>query len=406
MTSEVEELLSKLDRYPADRYPAQHATAQFHLGSALLQAGATDGALDALGVAEKIFGGLGMRIEHAKSRMMIGAGCRAAGRLREAMEQFAAAAEIFTALEKPGEEAAAHYNTGLVLVESDDLAGAVDAFTAAQDIFRSAGHLTWAAAAARERGTALFNHGEAGAAVPLLEEALELASEADPAGAGAAANVLGLARLAISDAASAVEAFHIALAWHPRSVRPAEHAMVKANLALAYEAAGASAQARVTARQALSVPQAPSEVQVLAHEVLERLPGGSGADLFTVLDQAPAERREILVRDELLRWAEADPQSRIREAASWVHEQVARGAEGMDYAQTLFGALLELPPATYNLVIVALVQANGLGDEDEAERFQAVTRSAMARFPMPQWQRMAASFTAAAEQAGHRQQWK
>jgi tetratricopeptide (TPR) repeat protein len=406
MASEVDELESRLGRYPADRYPAQHATAQFHLGSALLHAGATARALEALTTAERLFADVGMRSEHAKSVMMHGAALRDAGRYGEAMRRFAVAAEVFRELEQTAEEAAAHHNRGLVLTATDDLAEAAKAFTTAQELFRAAGQPVWEAAAARERGTVLLHRGEPGAAVAVLEDAIEQSGEADPAGTGAAANVLGLARLAAGDPAAAVQAFQLALAWQPRSVRPAEHAMVKANLALAHEAGGAAAHARVTARHALGIPEAADPVRALAREVLDRLRSGTGADLFTVLDQEPAERWEIWVRDELLRWAAADPRSRTREAAAWVHEQVARGAEGVEHAQVLLGVLLELPPPAYDVVVRALVQATAAADPAEAERFQAVTGSAMARYPLPQWQRMAASFTTAAERAGADQQWR
>jgi tetratricopeptide (TPR) repeat protein len=405
VASEVAELQARLARYPADRYPAQHATAQFHLGSALLHAGDVDPALAALATAEHVFAELGMRTEHAKSLMVHGAGLRAVGRHDEAVDRFTTAAKSFTDLGQRVEAAAAQHNLGLVLADVGDLDRARPVLATARELFHDADRPSWAGAAARELGTVLLHRGDPATAVPLLEESVDLIGEADPAGTGAAANVLGLAHLALGNAAAAVDAFGRALAWHPRSVRPAEHAMVKANLALAHEAAGDRAQARLTARHALGVPEAAEPVRSLAHGVLDRLPAATGSDLFTVLDREPAERWPTWVRDELLCWIDEEPATRVGDAAVWVREQVARGVDGADPAEVLLGALLELPPPAYDAVVGALVQATAEAEPADTERFLAVTRSAMARYPLPQWQRMAATFTAAAQRAGVDQQW-
>lgn len=406
MADELAELHARLRRYPASRYPAQHATAQFHLGATRLEAGDTDGAVEALAAAERLFGELRMSTEHAKATMMLGAGLRAAGDHRQAHRRFTAAARLFKQLDRPAEEAAARYNAGLVLTESGRPAAAVQAFATAQHLFAVAGRRSWAGAAARERGRAELNRGEPRAAIALLEEAIELSGEADPAGTGAAANVQGLAQLAAGDPAAAVHAFRRALSWLPRSVRPAEHAMAKANLALAQEAAGARAHARVLARQALAVPQAAAQVRAVAQGVLDRLPTDGRSDLFTVLEGEDIGRWELLLRDELLRWIDLDPVRRRLEAASWVREQCSRGAEGVEFAQALLGALLELPPPAYQAVLDAVVRGVNTCQPEEATRFQAVTGSAMARYPLPQWHRMAAGLTAAAQQAGLDQQWR
>ena len=75
--AEQESLVDKLARYPVDRYPVQHATTQFHLGSALLHVGDTAPALEALHVARRVFARSGMRLETGKATMMLGVGLRA-----------------------------------------------------------------------------------------------------------------------------------------------------------------------------------------------------------------------------------------------------------------------------------------------------------------------------------------
>jgi tetratricopeptide (TPR) repeat protein len=405
MADEIDELVSRLARYPAARYPAQHATAQFHVGAARLQAGDVDASLEALGAASGIFGELGMRLEDAKAMMLQGAALRAVGRHGEAATVFGRAGDEFRRLDKQAEEAAALFNLGLVLAASEELTEAAKSFAAARQLFVAAGQRVWAGAAAREHGAVLVSGGDAGAAVPLLEEAVELLGAAEPAGAGAAANVLGLARLSLGQPDAAVDAFQDALGWHPRSVRPAEHAMAKANLALAHEAAGAGTHARVCARHALGVPQAPEQVRASAQQVLVREGESGVGDLFAVLDSEPVECRATWLRDELLLWTAVDAASRVTAAEGWVHEQVARGAEGVEQAELLLGVLLELPPPAYELVVDTIVRAVRRSDQTAAERFRSVTGSAMARYPLPQWQRLAATFTAAEGREGGDEQW-
>jgi len=406
MMSTTDQLRSRLERYPADRYPAQHATAQFHLGTVFLEAQQLPAALEAFDAAERLLAQVGMRLEYAKALMMQGVARRAIGETDLAEYKFASAAAVFATIGQPSELAAAHFNLGLVRVEVGDLAAASESFDTAYDGFRATGQRTWAAAAAREHGIARFTGGEPAAAIPLLEEAIELAGDADPNGAGAAANVLGLAQLAVDEPAAAMTSFRMALRWHPRSVRPAEHAMVKANLALAYEADGDQARARLTARHALIVDRAPDEVRTVAEGVLRRLPPEDDSDLFRVLDEEPVERWEIWVRDEVLRWSESGPVARNKEARRWRDQQVRRGPTGVEHATVLLSVLLEMPPPAYEAIIAALVEAAAAADPTESERFQSVMRSAMARYPLPQWQRLAASFTAAAELVGHDQQWR
>lgn len=405
MTAGVEILHEQLARFPADRYPVQHATARFHLGTALLQAGRTADAMAALAVAERLFDAAGMRLERAKAQTMHGAALRESGQPAAAAEIFAAAAQTFLDLGQTAEQAAARYNLGLVLMESGDPDRAAEAFALAQDLFSTAGHTAQAGAAARECGTLLLNAGDPAAAIPLLEQAVELARRTDAAGAAAAGNVLGLARLAGGDPTGAVGAFRDALAGHPRSVRPAEHAMVKANLALGYEAAGEPARARLAAAQATGTRGAPAPVVAQARELLDRLPPETGAELLAVLDDEPVERWSAWIRDEVLRWVDATPVDRNRAAAAWVAGLGAHGGDRTALAEAMLDVLLELPPSGFEPIVSALVQAAGRCSDDDAARFRAPTRSAMARFPVPQWQRLTASFSAAATRLGQRQDW-
>lgn len=405
MGGDVDELVSRLARYPAERYPAQHATAHFHLGAARLRGGEVGPSLESLGTASTIFGRLGMRLEQAKAMMLQGAALRAAGRHGDAVAVFRRAGEELHDLGRTAEEAAALFDLGLVLRDTSELTGAARSLAAARELFVAAEQPVWAAAAAREHGAVLVVGGDPAAAVLLLEQAVEVLGGADDAGAGAAANVLGLARLALGQPEAAVEAFHGALGWHPRSVRPVDHAMAKANLALAHEAAGAPAKARLCARHAAGVREAPEQVRAVAAQVLARQGRSSVGDLFAVLDSEPVAHRGTWLRDELLLWTASDGTTRAAAAEGWVQEQVARGAEGIEHAEMLLGVLLELPPPEYEVVVGALVGAVHRSEEAVAERFRSVTRSAMARYPLPQWQRMAATFEAAARRHGGEDPW-
>jgi tetratricopeptide (TPR) repeat protein len=402
----MEELRARVGRYPADRYPVQHATAQFHLGSVLLQAGQADAALAALAAAENVFAGTGMPLERAKAMMAHGAALRSAGRPDVALLRFGEAAEAFAELGQVTEEAAARHNLGLVLVETGQLDRALVAFETAARLFHDMRQRAWAGASEREHGAVLLRLGRAADAVSRLERAVIALADTEPAGAGAAANTLGLARLASGDPGGAVEALIRALAWHPSSLRPAEHAMAKANLALAEEQAGAPAQARLAAHHALVVEEAARPVRMQAQGVLDRLPGSSGSDLWQVLDDEPQHRHQIWARDELSCWTRLDDDTAVAAVAAWVRAQAARGAEGADYAVLLLGALLELPPPAYVVAVQLLVRATADVGGEEAERFQRIVGSAMARYPLPQWQRMAASLTAAAQRWGPDQQWR
>ena len=60
-----EELRARLDCYPAVRYPMQHATAQFHLGVLMANAGRLEEAGRALETASSLFDPQKLPEEHA-----------------------------------------------------------------------------------------------------------------------------------------------------------------------------------------------------------------------------------------------------------------------------------------------------------------------------------------------------
>jgi tetratricopeptide (TPR) repeat protein len=404
---EQESLVDKLARYPADRYPVQHATTQFHLGSALLHTGETAPALDALTVARQLFAHAGMRLETGKTTLMLGVGLRTAGRLEEATAAFVAAGELLSAPDSPAEQAAAAYNLGLVLQDRRDLDGAHAAWDRARELFLAAGYPAQAGAAARDHGASLLSSGNVPAALPLLEQAAALAERAgDDPGTAAAANVLGLAHLAAGDAVSAVGVLSRALAFVPRAVRPADHAMVKANLALAHEKVGESARARLAALQVSAVPSAAAPVRRQAEEVLSRLPGDASEDLMAVLDRTVREEWVPVLREEVMRAAELPPGERRALVSGFLDGVLARPESAYALAESLLAVVLELPPRLYTLLVEALVAACAGRPEDEVERLQAVIGSAMARFAMPQWQRLAASLNTAAAAAGQPATWR
>lgn len=399
--SDVAELEARLARYPADRYPVQHATAAFHLGAAHLQRGRSTAALTSLTLAYDGFAQVGMRAEQAKALMMRAVASRQAGNAEQARASFEAAAALFAELALPAEQAAATFNLGLVLRDHDQPAEAAGAFARAHTLFDQTGQHAQAGAAAREHGTCLLVQGALDEALPLLESAFDLAMRAgDALGVGGAANALGLLHLARDDASAAIGCFLDAVGAHPRSVRPAEHAMGKANLALAYEQAGQVAEARLAALQAAGTPGADPPVIEQARLLLERLGPASGAELFTVIAAQPTQRWQAICRDEVLRWVDAAPGDRDAAARAWVAGQLASAGRSHELAEALLGVLLELPPAAYAQVITAVLRAVARLAAADADRFQAATRSGMARYAIPQWQRMAASFEQAAREAG------
>jgi len=403
--TEQEDLTARLRRFPVDRYPVQHATTQFHLGSERLHAGDANAALAALTAASDVFDQIGMGLEQAKADVMLGIGLRTAHRRSEAVAAFVRAETALAALDAPTEQAAAAYNLGLVRQDDGDLPGAYDAWRRARDLFLAAGYPAQAAAAARDQGAALLSDGHPDDALPLLQQAVDLADRGgDEAGVGAAANALGLAHLAVGDPAAAVNALRRGLGAFPRAVRPGDHAMVKANLALAHELAGDDARARLTARQALALA-APPPVRVQAQELLARLPADDD-DLWQVLDDEVPEAWPGVLREELLRGLDLGAGPRSLVVRRFLAGLLDRPGRCYELAECFLQVVLELPPRPYAQLLESVVA--GCADQSEAsvDRLRSVLGSAMARFAMPQWQRLAASLNDAALAAGQLATWR
>jgi tetratricopeptide (TPR) repeat protein len=400
----IAEIEARLARYPARRYPVQHATAQFHRGGLLLEAGRLEEAEEALRVATRLFDGLSA--EQAKARVMLGVVLRASGRLGEATEAFSSAGAVFEAEELPLERAAATFNVGLVRAQAGEADEARACFEQARELFSEHGAPGRAAAAGRELGAVLLATGEPAAAVTALEVAAATAERAgDQAGRGQAANILGLALLAAGRVEAAVEALTDAVAAHPRSVRPESYAMVKANLALGYQAAGDGPRSRLAARQALGVPDATRAVRYQAEGVLESSPGGDD-DLGAVLDQEPTERWLPLVREEVVRWVDAEPEERRHSAGTWVDSQLARPDRAVDLAEAWLGVLLEMPPPVTDDLVRTTVACLDDHSDGDRERFRRAVARATARFNVPQLLRLQATFSRIAEELGQTGSWR
>lgn len=378
---------------------------QFHLGVTLLEAGRDEPAAVALGVAAELFDPAEHAVEHAKALNMLGVAHRSRGQLTAAADSFRQAADLFDQQSRPLEHAAALFNLGLVQRDRGEHEEAAASFRAAWDGFSAGGPPAQSSAAARELGVTLLQLGKIDDAVEVLEQAKELAGQAgELAALGAAANALGLAQLTAERAEAAVEAFRAAVGAHPRTVRPVDYAMAKANLALAYELAGDPPRARLSARQALAVEALPSAVTEQAGALLARLPEASD-DLLVVLDQEPSDRWMDEARPEVTRWVSADPDERRAAASAWITGQLARADVAIELAQAFLGVLLELPPDAMTAVIRATVEALQTHDPEDRQRFRGQVGRAMARFHIPQWQRLQHEFERLAAEVGDDGSW-
>jgi tetratricopeptide (TPR) repeat protein len=337
-------------------------------------------------VASRLFDPARLPVEHAKARNMLGIALKEQGDAEPATREFRAAAELFSQHDQPTERAAALYNLGLVT-------GEPAWFRQARDLFSRAGAGAQAAAAARELGARLLDRGELDEAVDVLTDAVDLArAGGDVAGLGHAANLLGLAHLADDDAARAATAFQAAAGAHPRTVRPDAYAMAKANLALAWQRAGAQAHARLAARQALT---AGGDRPVLeqAAAVLREL-GDPPGDVVVVLRSETPERWAGIMREEVARWAELAEDARARELDAWARALGRRPPDAPPLAEAWLGALLELPPAAMDAIAGSALAAAERLDGDQRAAFAETVRTALIRFPPPQLLRLEQHFAA------------
>ncbi|MDP9377644.1 MAG: tetratricopeptide repeat protein [Actinomycetota bacterium] len=412
----IAELEERLRRFPAKRYPVQHATAQFHLGVALVESGDLVRAEAALAAAAANFDPRALSVEHGKALNALGAVLRLAGRHGEALPILVRAVATFEAGGGMAEQGAALFNLGLVRREAGDLEGAANALTESRGRFEAARSPQAAAGAARELGVVHLGGGDLDAARRALEDAVELAGAAgDEALAGDAANVLGLVELAADRPQAALDAFSAAVGAHPRGVRPQGYAMAKANLALAQERAGEPTAARVSARQALGVPDAPAPVRSQAAEVFARLtrqpgldggPSSAGADAVALMEAEPPTRRARIVREELARWLDRDPDGLRGEAGEWIDAQLERHGTASDLAEELLAGLLELSPAEMERIIRAIVGALSARPPGDQAQFRAQVAMAAARFHVPQLLRLRDAFNAIAAEEGEPATWR
>ena len=392
-------LEERIRRHPADRFPIQHATAQFHLGLALMETNRFDDAERALAGSARLFADAGLGTERAKAENALGSLLRVRGRLDDAERAFARAITGFEAAGMHLELGAARFNRGLVQRERGDLDGALRSFEQAAELLGRDSAPAQAAAASRELGTTLMLADDPEAAARVLDRSLELARAIDdPEAVGGAANALGLAHLRTGHPEQAVEAFETALTAHPRSVRAERYAMTKANLALALERAGEPAHARLSANQALSVTSAPDAVRTEASGVLERLGPGHG-DLVRVLERESRERWPTVLRDEVESWIGREPDQRRRAASDWISAAVEHRT-APDLAEAWLAALLELPPAQMDVVVEATMDALADGPAGKRDEFRALTARAMLAFHEPQALRLQRVFESIAAARG------
>ncbi|HYY45088.1 MAG TPA: tetratricopeptide repeat protein [Actinomycetota bacterium] len=402
-------LEQRLARYPAERYPVQHATAQFHLGVALTEAGKLAEAEEALATAARLFEP-NLPVDHAKATNALGAVSRAAGRVEEATERFRLAAEDFARADLPLEEGIATHNLGLACKDAGDGEAALTALEKARRLFEKARSPEHAAAAAREQGTLLLELGRAEEAVDVLKPAVSLSERThNRVALATTANALGLALLALNRPQEALAAFRGALGATPATVRPELFAMVKANLAVAYEAAGDRPRARTSARQAIAVSEAPAPVLRQSREVIRRL-GNPAGDLWLVLKSEAQDLWPGIVRDELTRWAREPPETRKAEAAAWIElysagSNVAGSQEREAMTEALLAGLLEITPREMDAVIRSAVEAARDCRGDLTAPWQSGVERAFVRFPIPQWERLRAAFNRAAAVLGRGQTW-
>jgi tetratricopeptide (TPR) repeat protein len=325
-----------------------------------------------LAIAVSLFDRDRLPHEHAKALNALGAALRDLRRRDEAADAFNAAAEVFASLQEPVEQGAALFNLGLVQRDQGEHEQAAQSFRRAAERLEAQ-----RAPALRELGSLLLERGKLDEATAVLEEALALPD--DPRARGATANALGLTHLAAGRADAAVAAFAEAAGAYGRSLRPANYAMAKANIALAFEQAGQLADARLAARQALRVDDAAQAVRAQAEAVLARL-GAVTDDLIVVLTNETPERQQTLLREEVPFWDQSN-------AAAFVAADLTP-----DALEAWLAALLELPPDEFESAIAATRRVLGEHPPEERAQFEATLRAALPRFHDPQMRRLEAAF--------------
>lgn len=345
----------------------------------------------------------GLTAERAKATNARGTALRLAGRSEDAAAAFRSAAAGFGTAGLPLEHGAAMYNLGLVERERGDTEAAVAAFSSASELLDPEKVPAYSSAASRELASALLARGELARARTAADEAMTLADRAgDLVGLGGAANMLGLIQLAAGKPRPAAEAFRSAAGAHPRSLRPEPYAMAKANMALAYERDERLAHARLAAHQALGIATA-EPVRQQAEAVLARV-GREVGQLLLVLDEEPDKRWPNLVRDELLLWVVTDPTDRRAEAGAWVDGILTR-MNAPDLAEAWLGALLEMPPEEATVVISGVMDALTERDSEVEQKFRSLNCRSLARFHVPQMERLAGLFNKQAATRGLPTDW-
>jgi tetratricopeptide (TPR) repeat protein len=401
----IEDLRRRLVRHPPERYPIQHATAQFHLGTALAQTNELEAAQRALKTAAALFAEAGLAVEAAKAANGLGAVLRARGDLRRAARAFADAAEAFRGAARDLEQGAAHHNLGLVQKAMGHGNAALSNFSRARLLLDEQAAPRQAAAAAREKGVALLEAGHPRAAAAELEDSMRLFEESgDLAGLADAANSHGLALLAAGDTGTAIESFKRSAAASPPGIRPRDFAVAKANLASAYERRGEVPRARTSALQAMAVSELPKAVAAQAQGVLRKM-GRRPGDLFSVLQAEDRELWPAIVRDELRRWAADTEENRAAEAKEWVRLQAHGPEAAADMVEALVGGLLEMPPDDLVLIVRSALLAAAELPPHQAETWRAEVDRIFARFPVPQWQRLQHLFAAVSSDLGVEGTW-
>lgn len=406
--SAIDELRASLTRHPPQRRPLQHATAQFHLGDLLLNAGELEEAEAAYTAAAALFGARGAHSEEGKALNGLGATLRTAGRPHAATRAFEHAAARLAAAGLELDEGAAYFNLGLALREAGEPEASACALERAVTLLDPQRAPAQAAAASRELGSAQLGLGRLDEARVTLEHALELAAHAlDEAARSSAANTLGLVHLAAGANDAAATAFTRAVESSPRGARPEGFAIAEANLALARERQGLHARARLAARQALAAPVVPAPVEEHARGVLTRLGTGAEDDVRIVLDEEqPDDARARFAREELVRSADAPEGESAADARAWLRAHVQSRLDPVAVAELWLGALLELPPDALELLVRSAVREVASLEAQQRDEFRAAVVRAMARFHLPQMMRLQEMFTRAAEDAGDSGPWR